>query len=367
MRKVISKDGASIAFDKKGNGPALVLVDGAFCFREYGVTPRLVPLIFVLLSFIQLTAQDIHFSQFTASPLFVNPAFCGFFNDQIRVGLNYRNQGATISIPYKTYGANVDAVIHPAFLNHDSFGIGCVLYNDNAGDGSLQKTSVMAVAAYHKGLNQFNTLKGSLGFAVGLVNRSVNFSKLIFGSQWDGVQFDTSLSSNEHYTTGSFYYLDLNVGILVSWEINSSSIVSGGVSLNHVNKPDETFYSMSNRLGWKWIGHMSGSFRIDEQLLLEPGFIMNDMNKLTELMLGANLHFGKGEVRICSGLWYRVSRDIIPMAGLDYRHFSLLFSDDIAVSEMNKASGLQGGFEVSIQKTFSLPTKKYSCDKVRFY
>jgi pimeloyl-ACP methyl ester carboxylesterase len=45
MDKVISKDGTSIAFDKAGKGPALVLVDGAFCFREYGVTPKLVPIL----------------------------------------------------------------------------------------------------------------------------------------------------------------------------------------------------------------------------------------------------------------------------------------------------------------------------------
>lgn len=45
MDKVISKDGTSIAFDKTGNGPALVLVDGAFCFSAYGVTPKLVPLL----------------------------------------------------------------------------------------------------------------------------------------------------------------------------------------------------------------------------------------------------------------------------------------------------------------------------------
>ena len=45
MKKIISSDGTSIAFDKTGKGPALVLVDGAFCFREYGVTPMLVPLL----------------------------------------------------------------------------------------------------------------------------------------------------------------------------------------------------------------------------------------------------------------------------------------------------------------------------------
>jgi len=45
MKTAISNDGTSIAFDKSGVGPALVLVDGAFCFRNNGPTPALVPLL----------------------------------------------------------------------------------------------------------------------------------------------------------------------------------------------------------------------------------------------------------------------------------------------------------------------------------
>src|SRR5512147_1796435 len=36
MRKVISKDGTSIAFDQAGQGPAIILVDGALCYRAFG-------------------------------------------------------------------------------------------------------------------------------------------------------------------------------------------------------------------------------------------------------------------------------------------------------------------------------------------
>jgi len=45
METLISKDGTRIAYDKTGRGPALVLVDGAFCYREYGTTPTLAPLL----------------------------------------------------------------------------------------------------------------------------------------------------------------------------------------------------------------------------------------------------------------------------------------------------------------------------------
>src|SRR5271165_875630 len=36
MNKVTSKDGTPIAFDKIGQGPALILVDGALCYRASG-------------------------------------------------------------------------------------------------------------------------------------------------------------------------------------------------------------------------------------------------------------------------------------------------------------------------------------------
>ncbi len=36
MGKVISNDGTSIAFDQSGKGPAVILVDGALCYRAFG-------------------------------------------------------------------------------------------------------------------------------------------------------------------------------------------------------------------------------------------------------------------------------------------------------------------------------------------
>src|SRR3984957_2498714 len=45
MSKVIWKDGTQIAFEKKGNGPVIIVVDGALCSRGFGPTPKLVPLL----------------------------------------------------------------------------------------------------------------------------------------------------------------------------------------------------------------------------------------------------------------------------------------------------------------------------------
>ena len=45
MAMFTSKDGTTIAYDKRGSGPALILIDGAFCGRNMGPMPKLAPLL----------------------------------------------------------------------------------------------------------------------------------------------------------------------------------------------------------------------------------------------------------------------------------------------------------------------------------
>jgi pimeloyl-ACP methyl ester carboxylesterase len=45
MKKVVSKDGTSIAYDQIGNGFPLILVDGALCSRAFGPMPKLAKLL----------------------------------------------------------------------------------------------------------------------------------------------------------------------------------------------------------------------------------------------------------------------------------------------------------------------------------
>ena len=45
MKKVISKDGTKIAYDKLGDGPVIILVDGALCYRNFGPSPAIAKLL----------------------------------------------------------------------------------------------------------------------------------------------------------------------------------------------------------------------------------------------------------------------------------------------------------------------------------
>jgi len=45
MNSVRSRDGTTIAYDRLGTGPAVILVDGAFCSRSFGPMPKLAPVL----------------------------------------------------------------------------------------------------------------------------------------------------------------------------------------------------------------------------------------------------------------------------------------------------------------------------------
>ena len=45
MSHVRSKDGTTIAYERSGTGPVLIIVDGALCSRAFGPSPKLAPLL----------------------------------------------------------------------------------------------------------------------------------------------------------------------------------------------------------------------------------------------------------------------------------------------------------------------------------
>jgi type IX secretion system PorP/SprF family membrane protein len=161
-------------------------------------------------------AQDIHFTQFDAAPLTINPAFTGGFNGTFRAAGVYRDQWRSVTIPFVTYSASVDAPIIRDLSIDDYLAAGLQFYNDKAGDGNLSNTSVLASVAYHKFLGGGQTDPDktlSVGFQGGYTSKSIDISKLYFGDEYGGLGFNpgtggTQLNNKIHYWT-------VNAG--VSW------------------------------------------------------------------------------------------------------------------------------------------------------
>ena len=149
--------------------------------------------LFVLL-FANVNGQDIHFSQFMNSPLLTNPANTGFIPDaDYRIGANYRNQWASIPVPYKTYSVFGDAQLFRNKLENGWVGLGAVLLRDVAGSGNLTSTKGYVSVAYHQELGLSSLL--SAGFNIGVANKKVDPAGLHFGDQyvWNGKFFEASV------------------------------------------------------------------------------------------------------------------------------------------------------------------------------
>src|SRR5436190_2720521 len=87
-------------------------------------------------------AQDPEFTQFYANPLYLNPAFAGSTRCP-RISLNYRNQWPALSGTFVTYTASYDQ--HVEALGG---GLGLLVLNDKAGEGTLTTANISAVYAY---------------------------------------------------------------------------------------------------------------------------------------------------------------------------------------------------------------------------
>ena len=106
---------------------------------------RIVLSLFCALIAISSSAQDIHFSQYSQSPLTLNPALTGLTPCTYRGVLNYRNQWASAVGPasYQTFAGSFDAGLWRNKLDGNIVGVGAMIYNDISGDGGLTNMTIM--------------------------------------------------------------------------------------------------------------------------------------------------------------------------------------------------------------------------------
>lgn len=301
-------------------------------------------------------AQDLHFSQFMNSPLITNPANTGFIPEgDYRLGANFRNQWSSImSIPYKTFSAFGDVQV---MRNEDNgwMGIGGVIMRDVAGSGNLTSTKVYGSVAYHQMLNLGSLL--SLGFNVGWANKQINVTNLKFPDQFDGHFFDSHLPTSVALASNNINYLDIQAGLNYAYFPDDRTYVNIGFSTMHINRPRESFFDeqpgVSNRIPMRHTAFIKGSFKLNDQWIINPNSYFSLQAKSYEWLLGANARYnlsGDGENILIGGLYYRSSDAIIPMVGLGYKDFVFTFTYDATISTLKNYNNSRGAFELSLVK-----------------
>jgi type IX secretion system PorP/SprF family membrane protein len=300
-----------------------------------------------------LPAQDIHFSQFYASPMNLNPALAGVIDGNFRVAAIYRNQWASVSTPYVTAGGSFDLNIPLEKLKKDIFAAGINVVNDKSGDGKLGMMNVSLAAAFHKGLDKNG--KHFLGIAVqpGFVQRKLSPNDLLFPNQYNGDFLDPSRPSGQNFGSSNINYFDLNTGLLYSGKLSNRFGVMQGVSIYHLTKPKETFLNDNDaRLQNRFTVHGGLRIKVIEWIYLTPNYIFQYQNKAKETNLGSAVEFhlkGKKESVIFSlGGWYRLSDAAIASTSIEYKRLRAGVSYDFNTSSLQPASNTRGAFELTL-------------------
>lgn len=319
-------------------------------------------ILFFTTLFFTLNGQEIHFSQIANNPLFYNPASTGLFDGDFRIGASYRSQGRSISVPYTTYSGWGDTHINLNRTGSTGLGLGVSFFSDNAGEGSLKTTSGYLNASLVKGFNRDNTFRAALGFSLGFINKSVDFTKLVFDQQWNGTIFDPDADSGEPYNGNSIVSPDFSFGGIICRDFNKLIKATIGASIFHINKPKISFYESENRMDYKLVFHALLNLKMNEQIQIAPGAYFAVQQFSNELMLGSNVLFVNDNMKFITGIWYRHERDIIPHLGFYVQDFTVEFSYDINISKLHIASNYRGGVEISLLKTISVKNKTPGCN-----
>ncbi len=320
---------------------------------------KLLPFLIVIVLSFGLKAQDIHYSQFYASPLTLNPALTGINDCNYRAGIMYRNQWHSITptTAYTTPSLSFDInnLAH-RYIKTGVLSAGLLVLNDQAGDGNLSNLSILGSAGYLYSFDSEKKYSISLGLQTGYVQKRVDPLLLSFEDQFNGTDFDPNLSNNENFSKTSFGYLDFNTGVLFLGHINEKIDVYAGGAAFHLIQPKETFYNNSlSKLNMRSVLHAGAKIKFNDKWSVIPSVLYMSQTKATEVNLGSNVgyHLSNAnlEADIYFGGYYRLGDAANLLIGGEFKKVRLGLSYDVNVSTLSTATNNKGGFELSLSYT----------------
>jgi type IX secretion system PorP/SprF family membrane protein len=302
-------------------------------------------LIVLLIAGALAQAQDPQFSQYYASPLYLNPGFTGAVPAP-RIIFNSRIQWAQLPKAFSTYAIAADV-----YVDRYSSGFGLMAMTDRAGSANLRTTSVNGYYSTKIYLSEKWVLSPGLMFGYG--SRSIDYDKLVLGDQ---ILYNGPTTDDAIRTLGNRSYFDFASGVVLY-----SNNFWAGASAFHINKPNHSLLGEESRVPMRMSFHggikipiRHGPLSESRLASISPSFVYSIQGEFRHLDVGANMVFDP----VMVGLWYRgvpfasnfkeqAGHDAaIFMVGLNLKYFEAAYSYDFTISEIGPNSG--GSHELSI-------------------
>lgn len=325
-------------------------------------------LAFVCLSVLashKLEAQDPHFSQYYANPLYLNPAMTGLDAD-VYFGLNYRSQWKSLDIPFEIAQFSL---VYPLMERGSQFkhrgGLGMSVYREMAGEANNFKTTSFTISgAYNLFLKADASQMISVGIQGGFISKQIDFNNLTWGSQYDPfIGFDANIAPSLALGNERTTFPVIHAGVVWYFDQRKRRLRSGvsgflGFAASNLNRPNESLLGeqgTDSPLPTLYKAHGGLNFSISRQLTISPNVLYMTQHNSQQINTGVYLTYqvvgpkarGNG-LKMQLGTWYRFEDAVIVSLGLMTRNMGFGFSYDFNNSTLRQFTGGAGAVEASI-------------------
>jgi len=330
----------------------------------------LIPVVILLLTGNKTSAQGMHFSQYYNAPMLLNPANTALMSDaDFRVGANFRNQWASVPVPFNTFSGFADFQL---LRNHNLTnwaGMGLAMFSDKAGDGQLALSRYEGFLAYHIQTGNYSMF--SVGLSGAYVQRSVDFSKLTFDRQWDGFKFDATAPNEEAGAQAQTSFIDVGAGVNYAYYPNENTYIKLGIGAAHVNQPKESFYNQQNTLQVRPTANLDAIFVTSTAFTLNPSVYYTRQGSSQQLVYGlqAKAYIGEDNAgnptNVIFGLYHRYGDAVVPLLGFQWAGVKFLTSYDFTLSDLSSDVKYSGAIEFSLiyEGMYSEKRDKMNCPR----
>jgi type IX secretion system PorP/SprF family membrane protein len=311
-------------------------------------------------------AQDVHFSQYYANPVYLNPALAGT-NICPRVVTNFRQQWPALGGKYTSYSASFDQ-----YFDKIHGGIGVIFLGDHAAEtGHITTNAVSVIYSFRARLTRDNKAALLVALQGTCQMKHLDFNKLTFEDMIDP-KYGFVYHTQENFPTFTKVIADFSAGIAFY-----SEHYFGGIAVNHFTQPRESFYDNKDtitRLPLKLTANFGTMINLTQQLRAEktlgdfslsPNVIFQYQSRFVGGAVYTTVNYGMyvSCYPMMIGAWFRQGFKnfdaVIFSVGLEQKILKIGYSYDFTIpSNKEYKKPLTGGsHEVSAQFYFPCPQK----------
>ncbi len=312
-------------------------------------------LVFFILIYHGLFAQDPEFSQYYATTIYTNPASTG--SDFSRAALAYRVQYYGLPGGFVTFNASYDQ--HVKKLRG---GLGIMFTNDKAGEGILTSNSIYLSYSYEHEITKKIILR--IGVQSGIFQKALQWDKLRWGDQILS-QLGYLGTTNETRIDKAITRANFAAGAMVY-----SKKFYAGIACHNLLEPNQSFFAYAGpgtilprrvTLHGGMLIPLDG--KEDSKINISPNILLMMQGKFNQMNIG--FYANKGAM--VAGFWFRTTTPnadaVIGMIGVRKNHFKFGFTTDFTISNLKSAG--KTAFEFTTIYEFKNKAQKKEEPRIR--